>query len=408
MGQQPPFPMELSQQQREAKDKVAEWLSSDQQVFRLFGYAGTGKTTIAKCLGDMVDGTVLYGAYTGKAALQLTKAGVQAQTIHRMIYIPSDKSNERLVELEFELDEAKNDPEWEGRDRVDLEEIQRLIESEKQRLKEPNFSMNHDSIVKDAALVVIDEVSMVGERMGKDLESFDVPILVLGDTAQLPPIKSGGYFTNDEPDYLLTEIHRQAAGSPVLQLATNVRKGVKLQYGVFDGSAVLPKGEISIADVAGYDQVLVGRNRTRRALNTQIREHLGFEGHLPQAGDRLVCLRNNYDRGLLNGSQWKVLEVFEVDTDRTILSIESEEGFRQELVAWNHYFEDRDKELSPWNIRTHEAFDFGYALTCHKAQGSQWPRVLVIDESYVFPKRDRRRWLYTAITRASQGVTIIR
>lgn len=404
--------MELSPQQKEAKDAVAKWfVLAHDQVFRLFGYAGTGKTTIAKHLADMVDGTVLYGAYTGKAALQLTKAGVPAQTVHRMIYLPSEQSTEQLEELESELEEAKMDPDWEGRDRVDLEELERLIEEEKERLKKPRFSLNHDSCVKDAALVVIDEVSMVDCRMGTDLESFEKPILVLGDTAQLPPVKGGGYFTKQEPDYLLTEIHRQAAGSPVLKLATSVRNGHKLQHGLYMGdngdSEVVPKGKLSIEDVANHDQVIVGRNVTRRALNTHIRNHLGYTSHLPEPGDRLVCLRNNYDRGLLNGSQWLVHEVFKVDTERTVLSIESD-GFKQELVAWNHYFEDRDKQLAPWDIRTHEAFDFGYALTCHKAQGSQWSNVLVIDESRVFPKSHRRRWLYTAITRAAKSVTVVR
>lgn len=399
--------VELSGQQKEALSAAERWhRDGSRQVFRLFGYAGTGKTTIAREFAQMVQGEVLFAAFTGKAALQLTRcSGVFAQTIHRLIYVPSCSDPNVLRDLEMQLEELKTQ---DGPDFMAVRDLEVQIEAERERLKTPRFSVNTESALNDAAMVVIDEVSMVGERMGRDLEYFGKPILVLGDTAQLSPVGGGGYFTQAQPDYLLTEIHRQAAGSPVLQLATKVRSGERLEVGDHGTSRVVPKGVLSIEEVCSHDQVIVGTNAARRSLNTAIRRHLGREGRLPVAGDRLVCLRNNYERGLLNGSQWDVREAHHLDTDRTILQISSDEGFTQELVAWNHYFEDREKDLAPWDVRSHEAFDFGYALTCHKAQGSQWDSVLVIDESAVFPREDRRRWLYTAITRAAKSVTIVR
>ena len=169
--------------------------------------------------------------------------------------------------------------------------------------------------------------------------------------------------------------------------------------------AYSPGGILGIEEVACFDQVLVGTNRARRDTNAQIREELGFEGHLPQEGDKLICLRNDYDVGLLNGSQWTVLDSHVVNDDVIRLTIEGESG-AMSVTCWRHYFEERDKDLRPWDIRTFQAFDFGYAITVHKAQGSSWPNVLVIDESHKF-RENARKHLYTAITRASESVTVV-
>ena len=72
---------------------------------------------------------------------------------------------------------------------------------------------------------MIDECSMVDAELGRDLMSFDVPVLVLGDPAQLPPIQGGGFFTEAEPDAMLTEVHRQAQDDPIVRLSMEVREG---------------------------------------------------------------------------------------------------------------------------------------------------------------------------------------
>lgn len=396
--------MNLSPQQEEAMAAVKAW--NRQGVFRLFGFAGTGKTTLAKYFADQIGGTVLFAAFTGKAALVLQSKGCwSAGTLHSLIYLPSNKSTQRLDALEAELAELLAEKPVDGCI-LDVSQLETEIKAEHERVKSPHFSLNPDSALRDADLLVIDEVSMVSRPLGEDLMSFNVPILVLGDPAQLPPVKGAGYFTKQEPDFLLTEIHRQAAGSSILRMATTVRQGGTLELGDYGDSCVLPKGVLSLKDVAAFDQIIVGTNRCRRDLNWQIREHLGHKTPMPVEGDKLVCLRNNYDRGLLNGGQWTVVHAEEVDNDVVRLTITGD-GFTQIVTSWRHHFENREDELPIWNRRTHDEFDFGYAITAHKAQGSEWDNVLVIDESYCF-RQDSARWLYTSLTRAAKRVTVVK
>ena len=397
--------MDLSTQQQEAFDAVKAWTKDpDQQVFRLFGYAGTGKTTIAKEFAKTVGGKVLYAAFTGKAVVVLQLKGCYpARTIHKLIYQPKDKCMERLEELEMALLEAERE---EPQDPQLVAELKAEMLEESDRVKNPSFSVNPESELHDAALLIIDEVSMVGKPMAKDLLSFDKKILCLGDPAQLPPVGSAGFFTATKPDFLLTEIHRQAEGSPILHLADLARRRQDLPVGESGDSRVVPKGELSLGEVAAFDQVIVGTNRARRDLNRQIRQHLGRKSHLPEVGDKLISLKNNYERGLLNGSQWTVQAVEHVDDDRIWMQVKGD-GFSQVVTAFTHYFEGREREIRPWDMKLHEHFDFGYAITCHKAQGSQWDNILVIDESRCF-RSDSAKWLYTAITRAAKSVTIVK
>src|SRR5690606_32587594 len=166
----------------------------------------------------------------------------------------------------------------------------------------PTFSLNRQSPVAKAKLIVVDECSMVDEQLGRDLMSFGTPILVLGDPAQLPPIQGGGFFTEHEPDHLLTEIHRQARDNPIIRLAMDVREGREFMRGDFGAAQVIGREDVTQETVLGADQVLVGTTRTRRRNNQRLRELKGFNADFPQAGDKLVCLRNDQAKGLLNGS----------------------------------------------------------------------------------------------------------
>src|SRR4030081_3061046 len=222
-------------------------------IFRLFGYAGTGKTTLARHLAEGVDGKVLFAAFTGKAALVMRRKGCQgASTIHSLIY--------RSIERDSET---------------------------------PMFELWDDAPVSKAELIVIDECSMVDAELGRDLMSFGVPVLVLGDPAQLPPIQGGGFFTEAEPDVMLTEVHRQAQNDPIVRLSMEIRSGHRLVPGDYGASQVVRRDALDPQRVLDADQVLVGRNVTRRAYNARMRERRGFEGPLPLVGDKLVCLRNN-------------------------------------------------------------------------------------------------------------------
>jgi exodeoxyribonuclease-5 len=137
---------------------------------------------------------------------------------------------------------------------------------------------------------------MVDEALGRDLMSFGTPILVLGDPGQLPPISGGGFFTEHEPDILLTEIHRQARDNPIIDLAMQVREGREIMHGDYGTAQVIGKNDVDRDMVLEADQVLVGINRTRRRYNQRLRELKGFDQTYPQAGDKLVCLRNDPPR----------------------------------------------------------------------------------------------------------------
>jgi len=397
--------VKLAPQQQAALDAACGWyqtaVAKDQLVFHVFGYAGTGKTTIAKQFAEMVDGRVIFAAYTGKAASVLRQKGCQgADTIHSLIYLPSSKSVARLRELQTEyIREEQGD----NRPRV-LASLKAEIKLEQDNVKRPSFSINHQSALKDAKLLIVDEVSMVNRQMAEDLLSFGVPLLVLGDPAQLPPVKGGGHFTNVKPEVLLTEVHRQAAGSPVLSLATRVREG----RGLGTSDLVVPKGRLQIADLAKFDQVLVGTHRSRKHVNRKMREHLKFPSELPVSGDRIICTRNDKDTGLLNGSQWHVLDAQpDPDTGRLELYIKSVDTGNQMRVD-AHLQPFLGEEIPFWDIRQAQCFEYAYAMTVHKAQGSQFDSVALIDESHKFPQHQRRAWLYTGITRAARDLTIIR
>lgn len=367
-----------SPQQAAALDAVNRWYNSGldrKQVFRVFGYAGTGKTTLARHFADGLKGYVLYMAYTGKAAMVMRKNGCRgAMTIHATIY-----------SVDF-------NPET-GVKKFVLKDVDELA---------------------DAALFVIDECSMVDEEIGRDILSFGVPVLVLGDPAQLPPVKGGGFFTEADPDVMLTEIHRQAAESPIVRMATTIREGGRLDYGVYGDSEIIRRGEVSSDLVMGADQVLVGLNRTRAAYNTRMRQLHGRKGPMPEIGDTLVCLKNDRNKGIFNGGLWTVTELLKrrrghlndhaVRMHVTSLDFESTEPV--EVRVRKEFFEGRGNEV-PWKeLNGLQQFDYGYALTVHKAQGSQWDNVVLFDESGSF-QSDRARWLYTGLTRAADKITVV-
>tara|TARA_R110000737_G_scaffold47134_7_gene67084 strand:+ start:4848 stop:6035 length:1188 start_codon:yes stop_codon:yes gene_type:complete len=393
--------IELSPEQAAGKDLAKAWFddSSRSPIFRFFGYAGTGKTSIAQEMARELGGNVAFACYTGKAAHVLREKGCRgAGTLHSLIYQPKSRSAARLRELQREYIERQAD----GDSADILLAIKRSIQAEQDNVKRPMFGIKEESALQDADLLVIDEVSMVDAQMGEDLLSFDKPILCLGDPAQLPPVKGGGFFTNHPADVLLTEIHRQAAGSPILALATSVREG--RGYGSSD--LIRPKGQ-SVEFMSSFDQILVGTNKTRKIVNDRVREFRKFTSPMPQEGDRLICTRNDGETGLLNGSQWMVeqsnWEASEETLSLLITSCDSNETMR--VDAHHDYF--LGSEPAYYEVRSKQCFDFAYAMTVHKSQGSQFDRVCLIDEAHKFPAHTRRAWRYTAVTRASKELTII-
>lgn len=370
--------MSWSPQQERAIADVRAWLADrkGKQVFRLFGYAGTGKTTLAKELAKSVKGNVLFATFTGKASLVLRQKGCDdASTIHSLIY------------------------------KVEVNE----------RTGEATFILNAESALADAALLIVDEVSMVGEELARDLLTFGKRILVIGDPAQLPPVKDEGFFINAAPDVMLTEVHRQARDNPIIRMSMEIREGNRLQVGAYGESLVTARADIGHDRlrelVIGADQLLCGLNRTRIAYNRRIRSIKGLTGVAedwhPTEGDRLICLKNKRDKQLFNGGMWMAnsvgdkfgclsIEATSLDEERDPLTLDVAEEF---FVGTEHKIEWRER-------RKYDEFTFGWAITCHKSQGSQWNDVIVFDESGAF--RDARaNWLYTAVTRAAERVTVV-
>ena len=388
--------MKLSVQQQQAIDDIGRWLhDSNQQVYRLFGFAGTGKTTIAKYCAT---GATLFCAFTGKAAYVLGQKGCEAFTIHQLIYKPKDRSHKRLKELEYQL-KCADEEDYEKR--ADLD---RQIAFETKKLNSPNFVLNEDSPVATADLIIVDECSMVNEQMAMDLMSFGTKILVLGDPAQLPPVFGAGWFIKAKPDFMLTDIHRQAKDNPIIQLATKVRNREWLKP---DGDMVVGWGSIGPEEVLRYDQILVGRNATRKATNSKVRQLLGRTQDIPEEGDRLVCLRNDHEVGLLNGGIWNTESCFDAGEylDLIIYDPESTANFTAVSAHRDHFMSSGPIQIPFWQKKEAQEFDYGYALTVHKSQGSEWDKVLIFDESQSFD--DCHKHLYTAITRAAKEVKVV-
>lgn len=409
--------MDWSPDQEKALKAVGDWYrSGSEQVFRLFGYAGTGKTTLARHLAESTGGRVAFAAYTGKAASVLVSKGCPATTIHSLIYIPYTKSKYRLSNMEDELAALERQTTLTEHNKRRIVSLKKQITDEKNEVNKPGFVRNPDSEVRDLDLLIIDECSMVGVDMGEDLLSYGTKVLVLGDPAQLPPVASGGFFTDRRPDYMLTGIHRQAENDPIIHLATMVREGKQLSVGEYGLSRVMKKSSLTPELPMAQDQIICGRNATRHAINKRCRELLGYDPtQVVVEGEKVVCLRNNHELGILNGTLWEVLwsDADQLDYslgDNKVTMHLSEHGTESKLethvVAWTDAFGGGVNDIPWWDRKDHEEFDYAYGLTCHKSQGSQWNNVLIFDESRAF-QQDAQKWLYTACTRAAKSVIIV-
>jgi len=384
--------LELSQKQKDALDTILKWHKElPSQYITLGGYAGTGKTSLMGYLSNIVrekdkKTKIAFCSYTGKASRVLQRKLKDTDsiykydyigTIHRLIYRPIIDDRGEIIG-------------WE---------------------KLPTDDFQYD-------FIIIDEASMVTQDIWRDLLSYGKPLLAVGDHGQLPPVE-GKFNLMEKPTLRLEEIYRQEANNPIIMLSEVARKYGTINVEQFSKNVrKLDKrdpetGEFLENMFEGYDKdtmVLTGYNKSRIRLNKGIRQLLGFESEFPTSNDRVICLKNNHLEDIYNGMMGTLVSIsedsvgnlkfFDVDIEfddeeYPFLGKASIEQFNSDTTLFN----------PPEGINL---FDFGYALTVHKAQGSQAKRVVVFEERFKSMNDEMwRRWLYTAVTRASDELYIV-
>jgi exodeoxyribonuclease-5 len=370
--------MQLTTQQDQAISRILTWARDPRspQILRLSGAAGTGKTTIMKQVSDQLTDRIYWVAPTGRAANRLSlSTGKGATTIHNLIY--------------------KAEMIW----------------------GEPQFQFIGDTL-DPSFLIVCDEASMVNGTMGDDLRATGCKILYVGDGFQLPPIGEGSPFLDSPPDILLTEVHRQALDSPILAYATQLRGGPRSTV-PWTGSLRQKVGKWKDweADMRWADIIITGKNQSRERLNDLYRslrfpQEFSHEPILP--GETLINLRNNraYYPMITNGELLTVTSshlsghrgpwdlVFTRPDYPSLPAISAPAQLHMDGKVPNTF-----SGTSRQTLHT----TYGYCVTVHKFQGSQAPRVILYDDGFAYGRAtDRNRWLYTAVTRASSDLLIIR
>ncbi|MBI2717220.1 MAG: AAA family ATPase [Rhizobiales bacterium] len=420
-----------STMQAKAIADIKSWFAdgtAQQQVFKVFGYAGSGKSTLVKHamaeLGLEDGRDVLYAAFTGKAALVMTRKGTPASTIHSLIYRVSEATPAEIEKIKSEIGELRVKlPSLGMAERLFAESQLRSLELRLSDIHKPRFVLNEQSALRDAKLLVLDEVSMVGDDMARDLLAFGKPILVLGDPGQLPPVKGEGAFTKDTPDVMLTEIHRQAGESAIIRLATLARESRPIPYGPHDEFVwKMRRTDVGPEQMLRGGQVICGKNATRLQLNLAMKRAAGFGGIYPKGnGEKIICLKNRNDLGLVNGMFLDLGSTEDEDELSFTATITTEDGQKIGGDSGKHerfrlYKGHFDEHVTPdpererrdhWKKKTLIEAVWGWAITAHKSQGSQWPNVIVFDDGLGRTAEDRARWLYTAITRAERGLVIL-
>lgn len=400
--------MELNFMQGVASEKFQKWFKDPsirkRKWFEISGPAGSGKTTVVKhiigSLGLNID-NVLFMAYVGKAALALRLSGVNGKTIHCSVYdikeIPKKNKDGETV-----LDEN-------GKPIMETKFVKKL------------------ALPDNIELLVVDEGGMVATDIGNDILSFNIPTLVLGDLNQLPPVFGQSLFLH-HPDVILNEIMRQKKDSPIIYLSQLAIHGIPINYGVYgNGEAkVIRKTELTDEMLTDADLVICSTNYMRDNINWYIRKFI-YEIDEPYvvAGDKIICRKNCWnillddkslgtDISLVNGM---IGNVVSTDSNNSKKNLNMHIDFKPEFSdkSFNRLPINSNYILSPYadrlNVNPRFApfipFELGYCSTCHLAQGSQYPNIIVYVDSTYSTSEYFCRWLYTAITRAKLYLTIV-
>ncbi len=353
--------MHWSEDQQTVIGAIQAWRSSPwdsrHPYLTVGGLAGTGKTTIVSHIVNTWKG-VSTAALCGKAAHVLRSKGVDAQTLHSLIYVPYEDE-----------------------------------ETGKVRFKKREF-------LEGTQTIVVDEASMVDKWLMTDLLSFNVPVLFVGDHGQLEPIGSNPKLMVN-PTLRLEKIHRQAHDNPILRLAHAFREGRNTPHWTDPRGRLTLRGKAGAEALAGPDaQVICGFNATRHEINATIRRKLGYTA-IVEAGEKLLCLKNNKHFGIFNGQQMTCHGIVGESRRTLDLDIQTDDDRRFTMPCLRKQF--GANLVEGYDNPEVALLDYGWCLTAHKSQGSEWDRVLVIEQ--VSRAWDARRWRYTAATRARNQLT---
>lgn len=392
--------MELTIKQQEGLDIAVQRHRDKEKYVVISGYAGTGKSTLVKFIIEALDvdeDKVAYATFTGKAAEVLRKKGNKnAMTLHRLLYDSRPRQGGGFIRI-------------------------------------PKLKLDYN-------IIVVDECSMVPKSMIDMLLKHKVYVIFLGDPGQLPMIdKNESHDLLDHPHIFLDEIMRQAAESEIIQLTMKIRNGDSIPYMSGQEVQVIPKDKLVTGHLLWADTILSATNAVRHNVNNQMRELLGYKGVL-NPGEKVICKRNYWedlnDKGdaLVNGTIGTVDNIFDsyinipayIRNDRhhipTIMADFKPDGGNSFLgVSIDKDFLTSETPCVDWRVSYRigqlrnrlgdilpRQITYGYALTCHAAQGSEWEKVLVLEESFPFERDEHKRWLYTAATRASEKLVLLR
>ena len=339
--------MSLTREQELAIQVLLNRYNNNEKISILQGPAGSGKSYLLSHFMEYLSYSseeVAFAAFTGTAAKILMNKGLNASTIHKLIYTPIMR---RGVCIGFKK-KAKED----------LEHLK---------------------------LIVVDEFSMVSDILLKDLLSFNIPLVLVGDSAQLPPIGNTNKLINTA-HAILTEPVRQALDNPVLWAANQVRTGNTLSFGIHGGVVLVgAKKDLKEEWMRPEVRIIAGLNATRIKINEFV-----AKSNVPQSGHKIIFLKNDWPNMITNGTIADINYLQQISFNNFKLDFITEEG-----ENYKKYPADFQRQLNPKN----QFFDFAYAITCHRAQGATYDSPgLIIDESQYF-REFKTNWLYTAITR---------
>ena len=399
--------MNLTNKQEAGLKLAIERYKNKERYAVIAGYAGTGKSTLVKyiisalCAKGVNPERVCYAAYTGKAAQVLQKKGHKnVSTLHHLLF--------------------ESVPKGDG-----------------------TFFHRKKKFI-DYDVVVVDEISMAPKSLMQTLYSHkNIYILALGDPFQLPPVyKDEDNHLLDSPHIFLDEVMRQAADNEIIKTSMMIREGKPLSYYKGENVQILPQNIMNEGMLLWADQILVAKNDTRVSINNQMRNLLG-RGDMPEKGDKVICLRNYWDdfsansMPLINGcigylahdihSDYISIPYFMrrkyFDDFNNLKSIDVlRAGFKSDdgddygmlemdkklILTGEDSLNPRQNFLLGKLMPLPKEFTYGYAITGHKSQGSEWEKVLVIEEKFPFGKEEHARWLYTVCTRASDKLVLLR